>query len=91
MNCLMCKYGEQMVGFKDQVKKPQVGCHHRVRGIDGYHDHAQELSYSFPCFGSFAWGKRSEGLTKLIRKNDQLWKFTNLILLKVKASRLLKD
>jgi len=41
MNCLLCKYREQIVGFEDEVGAPQVGHHHHVRGIgvDGDHDH----------------------------------------------------
>jgi sirohydrochlorin cobaltochelatase len=37
MNCQMCKYREQVVGFEDQVGEPQAGHHHHVRGIDGHH------------------------------------------------------
>ena len=41
MNCQLCKYREQIVGFEDEVGTPQVGHHHHVRGIgvDGEHDH----------------------------------------------------
>ena len=37
MNCQMCKYREQVVGFEDQVGEPQAGHHHHVRGIEGHH------------------------------------------------------
>jgi len=37
MNCQMCKYREQVVGFEHQVGEPQAGHHHHVRGIDGHH------------------------------------------------------
>lgn len=42
MNCQMCKYREQIVGFEHQVGEPQSGHHHHVRGIEGHHglDHA---------------------------------------------------
>lgn len=37
MNCQMCKYREQVVGFEHQVGEPQAGHHHHVRGIEGHH------------------------------------------------------
>lgn len=37
MNCQMCKYRDQVVGFEQQVGEPQAGHHHHVRGIEGYH------------------------------------------------------
>ncbi|MGH6720394.1 MAG: sirohydrochlorin chelatase [Alphaproteobacteria bacterium] len=48
MNCLTCKYREQIVGYEDDVGQPQAGHHHHVEGIgtdgdhhehDGHHDH----------------------------------------------------
>lgn len=33
MNCSLCKYRSQIVGFEDQVGQPQVGHHGRVRGL----------------------------------------------------------
>ena len=43
MNCLLCKYREQIIGYEDDVGAPQVGHHHHVRGVgtDGHgaHDH----------------------------------------------------
>ena len=41
MNCLTCKYREQIVGYERDVGQPQVGHHHHVEGIGtaGDHDH----------------------------------------------------
>jgi sirohydrochlorin cobaltochelatase len=41
MNCQLCKYREQIIGYEGDVGQPQVGHHHHVRGIgtDGDHDH----------------------------------------------------
>ncbi len=41
MNCQLCKYREQIIGYEDDVGQPQVGHHHHVRGIgtDGHHAH----------------------------------------------------
>ncbi len=43
MNCALCKYREQIIGFEGDVGAPQVGHHHHVRGVgtDGHgaHDH----------------------------------------------------
>lgn len=42
MNCQLCKYREQIVGYEGDVGAPQVGHHHHVRGIgvdDHGHDH----------------------------------------------------
>ncbi len=33
MNCQLCKYREQIIGYEDDVGAPQVGHHHHVRGI----------------------------------------------------------
>jgi sirohydrochlorin cobaltochelatase len=38
MNCLLCKYREQIVGYEAAVGAPQEGHHHHVEGI-GTHDH----------------------------------------------------
>ena len=42
MNCQLCKYREQIVGYEDEVGMPQTGHHHHVRGIgtDGGHSHS---------------------------------------------------
>ena len=41
MNCQLCQYREQIIGFEERLGAPQVGHHHHVRGIgtDGGHDH----------------------------------------------------
>ena len=39
MNCLLCKYREQVVGFENAQGQPQAGHHHHVRGIGTGHDH----------------------------------------------------
>jgi sirohydrochlorin cobaltochelatase len=43
MNCALCKYREQIIGFEGEVGTPQVGHHHHVQGVgtDGHgaHDH----------------------------------------------------
>lgn len=41
MNCQLCKYREQVVGFEASAGAAQVGHHHHVRGIgtDGDHHH----------------------------------------------------
>jgi len=38
MNCLLCKYREQIIGYEDEVGVPQVGHHHHVVGVgtDGH-------------------------------------------------------
>jgi sirohydrochlorin cobaltochelatase len=43
MNCLLCKYREQIIGFEAALGAPQMGHHHHVEGIgsgDGHDDHA---------------------------------------------------
>jgi sirohydrochlorin cobaltochelatase len=42
MNCQLCKYRTQILGYADEVGTPQAGHHHHVRGIgtdDEAHDH----------------------------------------------------
>ena len=43
MNCQLCKYREQIIGFEGDVGAPQVGHHHHVRGVgtdgDDHHGH----------------------------------------------------
>lgn len=41
MNCQLCKYREQIIGYEDAPGTPQAGHHHHVRGIgtDGDHGH----------------------------------------------------
>jgi sirohydrochlorin cobaltochelatase len=40
MNCQLCKYREQAVGYEREVGALQAGHHHHVRGIGTDHDHA---------------------------------------------------
>ena len=35
MNCQMCKYRDQVLGFEDQIGLPQESHHHHVEGIGG--------------------------------------------------------
>ena len=46
MNCQLCKYREQIVGYEDEVGMPQAGHHHHVRGLgtDGGHSHSHAAS-----------------------------------------------
>jgi sirohydrochlorin cobaltochelatase len=41
MNCQLCKYRTQIVGYEQDAGMPQTGHHHHVRGIgtDGHHRH----------------------------------------------------
>jgi len=40
MNCQMCKYREQVLGFEDQVGLAQESHHHHVEGVGTGHAHA---------------------------------------------------
>ncbi len=40
MNCQLCKYREQLIGFEHELGKPQEGHHHHVQGIGTDGDHA---------------------------------------------------
>ena len=46
MNCQLCKYREQIIGYEGDQGAPQVGHHHHVRGIGtdgpGAHDQAHD-------------------------------------------------
>jgi sirohydrochlorin cobaltochelatase len=43
MNCALCKYRTQVLGFEDEVGLPQESHHHHVEGIgSGGHDHAHD-------------------------------------------------
>jgi sirohydrochlorin cobaltochelatase len=48
MNCMLCKYREQVVGFEDAKGQPQAGHHHHVRGIgtDDGHDHDHDHGHN---------------------------------------------
>ncbi len=40
MNCQLCKYRTQIIGYRESVGAPQEGHHHHVAGIGGHtHDH----------------------------------------------------
>jgi len=39
MNCQLCKYREQVIGYEGDVGAPQAGHHHHVRGIGTDADH----------------------------------------------------
>ncbi len=41
MNCALCKYREQILGFEHQVGEPQMSHHHHVEGIGHGQDHDQ--------------------------------------------------
>jgi len=52
MNCQLCHYREQIIGFENRLGAPQVGHHHHVRGIGTdadhghHHDHSHGHSHS---------------------------------------------
>ena len=48
MNCLNCKYREQVLGFETEVGLPQESHHHHVEGGDkseGHHHHHHDHSH----------------------------------------------
>jgi sirohydrochlorin cobaltochelatase len=49
MNCQLCKYRAQIVGYETEIGTPQEGHHHHVRGIgvDG-HDHHHDHPHPHP-------------------------------------------
>lgn len=46
MNCGLCKYREQVLGFEDQIGLPQESHHHHVEGINDAHDHSHSHTHS---------------------------------------------
>lgn len=46
MNCRLCKYRAQVIGYEDEVGRPQAGHHHHVRGIGTDGDHAHSHSHN---------------------------------------------
>jgi sirohydrochlorin cobaltochelatase len=42
MNCQMCKYREQVIGFESEIGLPQAGHHHHVEGIGTDADHTHD-------------------------------------------------
>jgi sirohydrochlorin cobaltochelatase len=45
MNCQLCKYRTQIIGYEHDVGAPQAGHHHHVRGIGIEHDHHHHHSH----------------------------------------------
>ena len=45
MNCLLCKYREQIIGYESAVGEPQEGHHHHVEGIGHDHGHGHGHSH----------------------------------------------
>ncbi|MGH7063898.1 MAG: CbiX/SirB N-terminal domain-containing protein, partial [Stellaceae bacterium] len=41
MNCQLCKYRAQIIGYESEAGAPQTGHHHHVRGI-GHDDHRHD-------------------------------------------------
>jgi sirohydrochlorin cobaltochelatase len=41
MNCQLCKYRAQIIGYEADAGAPQRAHHHHVRGGDGHHHHGQ--------------------------------------------------
>src|SRR5579863_648201 len=52
MNCQLCKYRAQIVGYEAEVAAPQAGHHHHVRGIgtgaDHHHGHGHHQDHHHP-------------------------------------------
>jgi sirohydrochlorin cobaltochelatase len=48
MNCQLCKYRTQIVGYEEAVGTPQQGHHHHVRGAGIGHDHAHDHGHHHP-------------------------------------------
>jgi sirohydrochlorin cobaltochelatase len=46
MNCLLCKYREQIIGYEGAVGAPQEGHHHHVEGIGHDHGHAHRHGHA---------------------------------------------
>ena len=42
MNCQLCKYREQVIGFEAEIGLPQAGHHHHVEGIGTDADHTHD-------------------------------------------------
>ena len=45
MNCQLCKYREQIIGYEHDKGVPQVGHHHHVEGIGTEHKHQSNHSH----------------------------------------------
>jgi sirohydrochlorin cobaltochelatase len=46
MNCQLCKYRTQIIGYEDAVGTPQQGHHHHVRGAGVDHHHGHDHAHS---------------------------------------------
>ncbi|MGL1920990.1 MAG: sirohydrochlorin chelatase [Hyphomicrobiales bacterium] len=46
MNCGLCKYREQVLGFEDQIGLPQESHHHHVEGINDAAPHSHDHSHT---------------------------------------------
>ncbi|MFO1155025.1 MAG: sirohydrochlorin chelatase [Rhodospirillales bacterium] len=60
MNCLLCKYREQILGFEAAQGAPQVGHHYHVRGIGTDGDHGHEHPHDHHHHGH-AHGEHDHG------------------------------
>lgn len=64
MNCLLCKYREQIIGYEDDQGAAQVGHHHHVVGIgtDGHgaHDHGVHHGHGHSHGHDHAHGHRHD-------------------------------
>ena len=62
MNCLLCKYREQIVGYEAAVGAPQEAHHHHVEGIGAHgHHHAHDHGHRHPHGHAHPHGDRREG------------------------------
>jgi sirohydrochlorin cobaltochelatase len=48
MNCALCKYRTQVLGFEDEVGLPQASHHHHVEGIGTGHGHGDGNGHHHP-------------------------------------------
>jgi sirohydrochlorin cobaltochelatase len=48
MNCQLCKYRTQIIGYEQDAGPPQAGHHHHVRGIGTGHEHPHSHRHSHP-------------------------------------------
>jgi Uncharacterized conserved protein len=48
MNCQLCQYREQIIGYEHRHRAPQVGHHHHVRGIGTDVDHPHHGHHHHP-------------------------------------------
>ncbi len=65
MNCSLCKYREQILGFEDQVGEPQMSHHHHVEGIGHdhhHHDHHNHHDHHDHHHGATGPGHASSGM-----------------------------